>query len=124
MKRILLFVATNLAIVVTLNIVLGLLGVAGYLRPDGVDYGALAVFCLVWGMGGAFISLQLSRWIAKRAMGVELVDGRSGDPQADWLYRTVERLTQQAVSRQLVTASSTNSATPRRQCSRSTSRIR
>ena len=53
-KRILLFVVTNLAIMVTLSIVLRLLGVAGYIRPGGgVDYGALMVFCLVWGMGGA-----------------------------------------------------------------------
>jgi heat shock protein HtpX len=96
MKRILLFVATNLAIVVTLNIVLSLLGIAGYITPGGVDYAALAVFCLIWGMGGAFISLQISRWIAKRAMGVRLVDGRTGSEQADWLYRTVERLAKQA----------------------------
>jgi heat shock protein HtpX len=47
-------------------------------------------------MGGAFISLQLSRWIAKRATGVHLVDGRTGDSQLDWLYQTVERLTRQA----------------------------
>jgi heat shock protein HtpX len=47
-------------------------------------------------MGGAFISLQLSRWIAKRATGVHLIDGRTGDPQLDWLYQTVERLTRQA----------------------------
>src|SRR5512139_752148 len=96
MRRILLFVGTNLAIVVTLNIVLSLLGVTGYITPDGIDYTALAIFCLFWGMGGAFISLQLSRWVAKRAMGVQLVDGRTGHEEADWLFRTVERLAQQA----------------------------
>jgi heat shock protein HtpX len=47
-------------------------------------------------MGGAFISLQMSRWIAKRATGVHLIDGRTGTPQLDWLYQTVERLTRQA----------------------------
>jgi heat shock protein HtpX len=47
-------------------------------------------------MGGAFISLQLSRWMAKRATGVQLVEGRTGNSQADWLYQTVERLTRQA----------------------------
>ena len=73
MKRILLFVATNLAIMVTLSIVLSLLGINGY----GGLQGQL-LFCLVWGMGGAFISLQMSRFIAKRAMGVQLVDGRTG----------------------------------------------
>jgi heat shock protein HtpX len=95
-KRIVLFLLTNLAIVVTLSIVLSLLGVAGYWTPTGVDYSALAVFCLIWGMGGAFLSLQLSRWIAKRATGVQLVNGHSGQAELDWLYHTVARLTQQA----------------------------
>jgi heat shock protein HtpX len=96
MKRILLFVLTNLAIMVTLSIVLSVLGIGGYRTAAGLDYGALAVFCLVWGFGGAFISLLMSRWMAKRAMGVELVDGRTGQEEADWLYRTVERLARQA----------------------------
>ena len=96
-KRILLFVVTNLAIMVTISIILGILGVAGYVGPGGqLDYGALMIFCLVWGMGGALISLAMSRVIAKMAMGVKAVNGRTGDPTFDWLYRTVERLTQQA----------------------------
>jgi heat shock protein HtpX len=90
-KRIFLFLLTNLAVVLTLTVVVSVLGVAG-----GPDLGSLAVFCLIWGMGGAFISLQMSRWIAKRATGVHLIDGRSGDPQLDWLHQTVERLTRQA----------------------------
>jgi heat shock protein HtpX len=96
MKRILLFVLTNLAVMVTVSIVLSLLGIGGYRTAAGLDYGALAVFCLVWGSAGAFISLLMSRWMAKRAMGVELVDGRTGHEEADWLYRTVERLARQA----------------------------
>lgn len=96
MKRILLFVLTNLAVMLTVSIVLSLLGVSGYRTAAGLDYGALAVFCLVWGSAGAFISLLMSRWMAKRAMGVELVDGRTGHEEADWLYRTVERLARQA----------------------------
>ena len=60
-KRIFLFLATNLAIVVTLSIVLSLLGIGQYTGPRGLDIGSLAVFCLVWGMGGAFISLQIGR---------------------------------------------------------------
>ncbi len=90
-KRIFLFLLTNLAVVLTLTVVASVLGVAG-----GPDLGSLAVFCLVWGMGGAFLSLQMSRWIAKRATGVHLIDGRSGNAQLDWLYQTVERLTRQA----------------------------
>jgi len=90
-KRILLFLLTNLAIVLTLTVVVSVLGLAG-----GPDLGSLAVFCLIWGMGGAFISLQMSRWIAKRATGVHLIDGRSGNAQLDWLHQTIERLTRQA----------------------------
>ena len=96
MKRILLFVLTNLAVMITLSIVLGLLGVGGYLTPGGLDYSALMVFALVWGMGGALISLQISRWVAKRETGVRLVDGRTGQQELDWLYHTVLRLTRQA----------------------------
>lgn len=96
MKRILLFVATNLAVMITLSIVLSLLGVGGYITPDGLDYSALMVFCLIWGMGGAFISLQMSRFMAKMAMGVQLVNGRSGQEELDWLHRTVEQLARKA----------------------------
>ena len=96
MKRILLFVLTNLAVMITLSIVLGLLGFTGYLTPGGLDYSALMAFALVWGMGGAFISLAMSRWMAKTAMGVQLVDGRTGQSELDWLYQTVEHLTRKA----------------------------
>ena len=96
-KRIVLFVLTNLAILVMLSVVLSILGVTGYIRPDGgIDHAALMVFALVWGMGGAFISLLMSRWIAKRAMGVRLVNGQSGHAELDWLYNTVARLARQA----------------------------
>jgi heat shock protein HtpX len=91
MKRILLFVATNLAIMVTLSIVLSLLGIDGYGGLQGQ-----MLFALVWGMGGAFISLQMSRFVAKQAMGVQLVDGRTGHADADWLYATVRQLTDRA----------------------------
>ena len=95
-KRIFLFIVTNIAIVLTLSVVLRLLGVGSYAGAYGLDYGSLAVFCFVWGMGGAFISLQMSRWIAKRATGVQLVTGATGREELDWLYATVARLTQQA----------------------------
>lgn len=96
-KRILLFVVTNIAIVITLTIILNVLGIGRGIRPDGgIDIFGLAVFSLLWGMVGAFISLAISRFIAKRAMGVQVVDGRTGNEEVDWLYRTVERLTRQA----------------------------
>jgi heat shock protein HtpX len=95
-KRIFLFLATNIAIVLTLSVVASILGIGNYLGRQGIDISGLALFCLFWGMGGAFISLQMSRWIAKRATGVQLVNGRTGNSQADWLYQTIERLTRQA----------------------------
>ena len=95
-KRVVLFLVTNLAIVLTLSIIMGVLGVGRYVGPNGIDLGSLAIFCFVWGMGGAFISLAISRWTAKRMTGVQLVNGRSGDATADWLYATVAQLTQKA----------------------------
>src|SRR3954452_20551636 len=95
-KRIFLFLATNLAIVLTLSIVLSLLGVSGSRYGGGYDIRSLAIFCLVWGMGGAFLSLQMSRLMPKRARGLQLVAARTGRPELDRVYLMVERLTQQA----------------------------
>lgn len=97
LKRVLLFVVTNLAVMVTISIVMSLLGLGGYrIAGGGLDYTALAVFCLLWGSVGSFISLLMSRWMAKRAMNVQVVDGKSGNEELDWLFRTVERLARQA----------------------------
>jgi heat shock protein HtpX len=95
-KRVFLFILTNLAVVLTLSIVLSILGVGRYVGPAGLNLGSLAVFCLVWGMGGALISLQISRWSAKRALGVRLIDGRTGHPEFDRLFVSVSTLTRQA----------------------------
>lgn len=96
-KRILLFLATNLAIMVTLSIVLSVLGFTGYIEPGGaVNHQALLVFAFIWGMGAAFISLLMSRWIAKKSLGVRLVNGQSGQADLDWLFNTVSRLARQA----------------------------
>ena len=95
-KRIFLFVVTNIAIVLTLSVIVSVLGVSQGYTADGLDIGALAMFCFIYGMGGAFISLQMSRWIAKRATGVQLIAGPTGRRELDWLYETVSRLTRQA----------------------------
>jgi heat shock protein HtpX len=96
-KRVFLFLATNLAIIVVLSLVVNILAAAGYIQPWGSrDLTSLAIFCLIWGMGGSFLSLQISRFIAKRSMGVQLIDGRTGDPTADWLHATVGNLARQA----------------------------
>lgn len=69
-KRVLLFLATNLVIIVTISILMSVFGLGRYISPSGqLQLGPLMVFCLLWGMGGSFISLQLSRWIAKQSTG-------------------------------------------------------
>jgi len=95
-KRIFLFILTNIAVVLTISIVLSILGVGRYFGPGGLNIGSLATFCFIWGMGGAFISLQISRWMAKRATGMRLVDGHTGNAAVDRVYATIATLTQQA----------------------------
>jgi heat shock protein HtpX len=91
-KRILLFVLTNVVIILAVSIVLSVLGVGSLTDSrGGLDLGSLAVICLLWGMGGALLSLQLSRWVAKFTMGVDLVDGKTGHADRDWLYDVVAR---------------------------------
>lgn len=92
-KRIFLFVLTNILVLVTVSIILSVLGVNHYLTASGIDYNALMIFCLVWGFAGSGISLLLSKFMAKRMMGVEIVDerGQYGD-----LVRKVHLLSKQA----------------------------
>jgi heat shock protein HtpX len=75
-KRIFLFVLTNILVMVTVSLVLRILGVGQYITEAGLDYSSLMVFCLVWGFAGSGISLLLSKFMAKRMMGVEIVDDR------------------------------------------------
>ena len=93
-KRIFLFVLTNILIIVTISIVTNLLGLQPYLRSGGIDLISLAVFCLIWGMGGAFISLLLSKFMAKMMMGVEIIE--PNDPQFGWLVRKVHNIARKA----------------------------
>src|SRR5882724_4307159 len=93
LKRVALFLAVNLLVVLTISILLNVLGVRPYLTARGIDYQALLVFCLVWGMGGAFISLGLSRIMAKYAMGVQVVDPQTTNAQGQALLQAVARLT-------------------------------
>ena len=75
MKRVVLFLATNIAILLVLSIVLRLVGFQGFLdaRGVGLDYAQLLLFCAVFGMGGSFISLAMSKWIAKRMTGAQVI---------------------------------------------------
>jgi heat shock protein HtpX len=95
LKRVFLFVLTNVAVLVMVSIVLAILGRLGVLDLAGAQ-GALLVYCAVWGFGAAFVSLLLSRWMAKRALGIQLIAPDSRDLEAQWLYGAVSRLTQQA----------------------------
>lgn len=92
MKRIVLFLATNLAILLVLSVTLRLLGVDRILdqQGGGLDMNALLVFALVFGMGGSFISLAISKWMAKRATGAEVID-RPRNEAERWLIETVQR---------------------------------
>ena len=97
MKRILLFVATNLAIIVLLGIVLRLLGVERILDESGtgLNLGALLIFAAVFGFGGSFISLAISKWSAKRMMGVRVIT-QPANATESWLVNTVRNQAQQA----------------------------
>lgn len=88
LKRIVLLVATNLAILVMLTIVARLLGLDRWLAGSGMSFGALLVFAALFGFGGSFISLLISKWLAKRAMGVQVIE-RPTDPDEVWLVGTV-----------------------------------
>jgi len=96
-RRILLFVLTNILVVVTISILLNLLGVRPYLEQSGLNYMSLLVFCVVWGFGGAFISLAISRFMAKTFMGVQVLNPENpGGPTERWLVDTVHRLSKNA----------------------------
>ncbi len=95
-KRIGLFLAVNALVVLTISLLLNILGVKPYITAYGLNYESLIVFCLVWGMGGAFISLALSKVIAKWSMGVKIIDGRSNDLQERELVQMVHELSRAA----------------------------
>ncbi len=92
MKRIALFIATNLAVLLTLTGVLHLFGVEQILdaRGIGLDLGALIVLSLVFGMGGSFLSLALSKWMAKRLTGARVIEAPATAEEM-WLVETVRR---------------------------------
>jgi heat shock protein HtpX len=90
MKRIVLFLATNLAIVLVLSIAARILGIDQYLTARGGNLSGLLVFAALFGFGGAFISLAISKWMAKRTMGVRVID-RPSDAVEAWLVETVAR---------------------------------
>ena len=92
MKRIVLFLATNLAIIAVLSVTLRLLGVERILdeQGTGLNLTSLLVFAAVFGMGGAFLSLALSKWTAKRFTGAQVIEQPANESER-WLLETVQR---------------------------------
>ncbi|MCG7977123.1 MAG: protease HtpX [Candidatus Thiodiazotropha endolucinida] len=97
MMRIALFLGTNLAILMLISITFRLLGIEGLLLENGVDLNlnALLVYSAVIGFSGSLISLFISKWMAKRSMGVEVIE-TPGNEAEQWLVNTIERQAQQA----------------------------
>jgi heat shock protein HtpX len=95
MKRIILFVLTNLAVVVVLGLVASLLGVNKYLTARGLNLGALLGYALVMGFGGAIISLLISKPVAKWSSGVQLIE-QPQSPDEAWIVNTVRKFADQA----------------------------
>ena len=95
MKRILLFVATNLAVMLVLGIAASLLGVNRYLTAGGLNLGMLLGFAALMGFGGATISLLMSKPMAKWSTGAQVIND-SPDPAHRWIVATVDRLARQA----------------------------
>src|ERR1043166_4007757 len=93
-KRIFLFVAVNILVMVTITLILGLLRVGNYFPQGGLA--GLAVLCLVWGFAGALISLALSRVMAKWMMGVQVIPGDTTDAELRQLVETVHGLARAA----------------------------
>ena len=95
MKRIVLLIATNLAVVLLLSVVASVLGIDRMLAQNGFDFFGTLMFAALFGFGGAFISLLISKWMAKMSTGAQVIDGTEGTTQY-WLVDTVKRLSQKA----------------------------
>ena len=88
MKRIIYFLATNLAIALVLSVTMRILGVEPYLNANGLDLGNLLMFAAIMGFGGAFISLAISKWTAKRMSGAVVIEEPRTQTEV-WLMKTV-----------------------------------
>jgi heat shock protein HtpX len=95
MKRIFLFLATNLAVILLLTLVINLLGLDSYLDARMGNYVNLLIFAAVIGFGGAFVSLAMSKWMAKMSMGVQVIAQPANETER-WLLETVRRFAETA----------------------------
>ena len=95
MKRILLLIATNFAVMLVLSVVVSVLGLDRWLTESGIDWYSMLLMSAVFGFGGAFISLLMSKTIAKWSTGARVIDGTEGTTEG-WLVQTVQKLAQEA----------------------------
>ena len=95
-KRVVLFLLLNFAVVAFISFLLYVFNVQPFLTQHGLNLATLAIFCLLWGFGGAFISLFLSKVMAKWMMGVQLIDPNTLDPNSREILSTVRRLATKA----------------------------
>jgi len=95
MKRIFLFLATNLAVVVLLSVIINVFGLNRWLAAEGIDYTGLLMFSAVIGFAGSFISLLMSKTAAKWSTGAHVIDGSEGTREY-WLVQTVKQLADKA----------------------------
>ncbi|MCL1824412.1 MAG: protease HtpX [Betaproteobacteria bacterium] len=96
MKRIVLLLVTNIAVMMVLSIVARLLGVDRFLTEEGLNFSALLMFSAIFGFGGAFISLLISKSMAKFSMKVRVIGSQPRDSTEAWLVQTVEKLARSA----------------------------
>jgi len=95
MKRIALFLLTNLAVLVTLSVVAHLFGLNQFIGAQGLDFGALLAFAALFGFGGAFVSLAMSKWSAKMAVGARVIEHPTSSTEV-WLVDTIARQAKKA----------------------------
>lgn len=95
MQRALLLIGTNLAVMLVLSVTASLLGVNQWMTAGGLQLGSLLIFCLLFGFGGAFFSLLISKWVAKKSTGATVITGTEGATE-QWLVQVVAELSQKA----------------------------
>jgi heat shock protein HtpX len=95
-KRVLLFIATNVLVIATISMITSALGLQPYLTSYGINYQQLAIFCSIWGMTGAFISLLISKVVAKYAMGVVIINPKNATREEHFLLDIIYQLAKKA----------------------------
>jgi heat shock protein HtpX len=95
MMRIVLLLATNVAVMVVASIIFNLFGLNKFTAEYGIDYGGMLVFCALFGFGGAFVSLAMSKWVAKRSTGAHVITEPRNELES-WLFSTVRRQAEKA----------------------------